>query len=84
MIYLFNSGEPNNEWEKCAEFRRNLNFLWNDSICDIKKPFICEIYYEVRRKNNAVYRFNISLKNMTDFFNGLHTSTNQIRKNIFH
>ena len=62
MIYLFDLGEPNNLQEKCAEFRRDHNFLWNDCLCNIKKSFICETNYEVRRKDNEVYRFNISLK----------------------
>ena len=82
MIYLLNSGEPNNVREKCAEFRKSLNFLWNDSLCDSKKPFICETNHEVRRKDNAVNRFNISLKSMTNFFNRLHTSSTQIKKSL--
>ena len=49
-----------------------------------KKPFICETYYKVRTKINTVYRFNISLKGMIDFFNGLHTSYNQIKKFIIY
>ena len=41
------SGEPNTESEKCLEFKKNHNFLWNDSYCGIKFPFICETPYEV-------------------------------------
>ena len=41
-------GEPNDKGdEKCAEFWRSYNFLWNDRDCGVKGAFICETLYKV-------------------------------------
>ncbi|XP_065935450.1 galactose-specific lectin nattectin-like isoform X1 [Magallana gigas] len=41
------TGEPNNDdyrgkEEHCLEFIRTLSKPWNDSVCNLTKPFICE------------------------------------------
>uniref|UniRef100_K1QEA0 Perlucin n=1 Tax=Magallana gigas TaxID=29159 RepID=K1QEA0_MAGGI len=40
------TGEPNNDdrgkEEDCLEFTRKLSKTWNDAVCNLTKPFICE------------------------------------------
>ncbi|XP_052718839.1 galactose-specific lectin nattectin-like [Crassostrea angulata] len=40
------TGEPNNDdrgkEEHCLEYTRKLSKTWNDAVCNLTKPFICE------------------------------------------
>ena len=56
------SGEPGAGLEKCAEFRKDHKFLWNDERCTTKSPFICETPFEVYKRAISMWYDN-TIKN---------------------